>query len=106
MPVKGSSTQRGYDEAHKRERLKWVPRVKAGGVRCHKAGCGKPIASNEPWDLGHVDGTIRTKYPRWTGPEHRACNRNTAAQRKAQTRPSALSVFDAKPFDTGDAIGA
>jgi len=44
--------------------------------------CGQRIEPAEPWDLGHVPGS-RTLH---AGPEHRACNRATAA--KVQRRYS------------------
>jgi len=52
--------------------------VEAGLVRC--ARCSELIEPNEPWDLGHVDGTERTVY---SGAEHRRCNRAPAGYRKA-----------------------
>jgi len=51
--------------------------VEAGLVRC--ARCSELIEPNEPWDLGHVDGTERTVY---SGAEHRRCNRAPAGYRK------------------------
>jgi hypothetical protein len=61
---KRSTTDRGYDGRHKRERARWKPKVERGEIDC--ARCGEPIQPDEPWDLGHTDD--RTG---WTGPEHR-----------------------------------
>jgi hypothetical protein len=52
------------------------------------ARCGEPIWPEEPWDLGHVDGD-KTRY---SGPEHRACNRATAS-RKAKRRRHVQVAF-------------
>lgn len=76
------ATQRGYDHHHRALRKRVAPAVESGGVAC--ARCGRPIAPGEPWDLGH-DDRDRSRY---TGPEHRACNRATAGrrQRRRQSR--------------------
>ena len=72
---------RGYDKPHRALRAELAPLVAAGGVRC--AYCGEPIAPGEPWDLGHVDGD-RSRY---SGPEHRHCNRATSAHRARRVVP-------------------
>lgn len=70
-----SSSARGYGWMHQQLRARWARRVALGRVRC--AYCGRLIVRGEPWDLGHDDVDRR----RYTGPEHRACNRNVAARR-------------------------
>jgi hypothetical protein len=62
---------RGYGPAHKALRRRWAADVARGEVCCVR--CGRFIFRGEPWDLGHDDHD-RTRY---TGPEHRACNRAT-----------------------------
>jgi hypothetical protein len=69
---------RGYDRAHRARRRLVAPFVEAGLAKC--ARCGWPIAAGEPWDLGHVDGD-RSRY---SGPEHRACNRATAGRKSGR----------------------
>lgn len=77
---KPSNTQRGYGAQHKRLRKQLKPIVEAGQAFCWRCiANGKTpqqarINPNEPWDLGHDDDD-RTRY---RGPEHQACNRNTA----------------------------
>lgn len=68
-----TTTQRGYGQAHVKLRTKWARKVALGDVACWR--CGLRISPLEPWDLGH-DDTDRDTY---RGPEHRACNRSTAA---------------------------
>lgn len=68
-----SSTERGYGTEHQRLRREWKRRVEAGGVDC--ARCHRPIQPGTLWDLGHHDFD-RTRY---TGPEHRHCNRSAGA---------------------------
>ncbi len=69
-----SGRREGYGRAHIAQRRMLAPFVEAGCTRC--ARCGELIKRGEPWDLGH-DPVDRLRY--W-GPEHRACNRATAAQ--------------------------
>jgi hypothetical protein len=71
---KASRVARGYGPAHQKRRELLAPFVAAGSVRC--ARCGELIRPGEPWDLGHLDGDRR----RYSGPEHRACNRSTASR--------------------------
>lgn len=117
MPRKGSTTDRGYGHLHQKERSKWVPKVKAGGVKCWRCvENGVPphqalIKPDEPWDLGHQDGTTGSRKPIWKGPEHIRCNRSTAARRRGNrtaTPPAALAFFEphqATP-DQPDTLGA
>lgn len=85
---RGTTTQRGYDWAHWQERQRLKPQVAAGGVRCARADLGQCAMPNplilpgQPWDLGHPDHD-RT---RWSGPEHRRCNRAAAARIGNRTR--------------------
>src|SRR3954447_12210745 len=73
-----SREARGYGRPHQAIRAQLGVRVAAGGVRC--ARCGELIVPGEPWDLGHVDGD-RSRY---SGPEHRACNRATSGRWEPQ----------------------
>lgn len=75
MPPKRSTTQRGYDYAHKQERARWQRQVDRGEADC--ARCGEWIEPGTPWDLGHTDD--RTG---WTGPEHASCNRADGARKR------------------------
>ena len=59
---------------HRRLRAQWARRVQAGVVKC--ARCGELIAPDEPFDLGHVDGTLS-----YAGAEHARCNRATSSHR-------------------------
>ena len=75
--------ERGYGEAFKKEKKRVAKIVRAGTV-CVR--CGEPIrvidGKPEAWDLGHSD-VDRTLI---AGPEHRACNRGTAAHAARRRR--------------------
>lgn len=73
-----TTKERGYGYQHKLLRRRWVREVALGGVRC--ARCGKLIVPGTPWDLGH-DDVDRSRY---SGPEHRACNRATLSHAKGR----------------------
>lgn len=75
-----SPAERGYDAAHQRARRALVPMMASTGAPC--ARCGRWIVPGEPWDLGH-DDLDRSRY---SGPEHRACNRATTTHRKQRAR--------------------
>lgn len=76
----GKTSRRGYGWNHQKLRNRWARDVARGQVEC--ARCGEPIWPEEPWDLGHVDGD----KSRYAGPEHRACNRATAAHKVKRRR--------------------
>jgi hypothetical protein len=74
--VRGTS-ERGYGTEHQRLRAQLAPIVATGTVAC--ARCGELIPAGEPWDLGH-DTFDRGRY---SGPEHRSCNRRWTRRRRA-----------------------
>jgi hypothetical protein len=76
---RGTTTQRGYGVEHQKLRARVKAElVDAGLAVCWRCGCR--IHPDEPFDLGHRDGS-RTEY---AGPEHRKCNRATSGRRKTQ----------------------
>ncbi len=77
-----TTTERGYGAAHQRLRGRWAPKVAAGLVNCWR--CGKPIAPDDEWDLGHDDEDRSITR----GPECLPCNRGTASRRPSRTRPA------------------
>jgi hypothetical protein len=90
MPPR-STTARGYGTQHQTLRKTWAPLVDAGQVTCPR--CARPITPGQPWDLGHHD-TDRTRY---TGPEHRTCNRAAGAAKGNRSplrrrRPAASTI--------------
>jgi hypothetical protein len=70
-----SERARGYGWPHQKLRKRYELFVGAGLVDC--ARCGQRIEPGEVWDLGH-DDFDRSRY---SGPEHRGCNRATAGRR-------------------------
>ena len=79
-PMKKTS-DRGYGTAHQKLRARWKPQVEAGNVNC--ARCHQPIRPGTPWDLGHDDHN-RSRY---SGPEHRTCNRGEPSRRRTRPQP-------------------
>lgn len=65
---------RDYGTNHRRLRKAWQARVLSGTVLC--ARCHRLIPAGAPWDLGHDDHD----RGRYSGPEHRRCNRGTAGR--------------------------
>ena len=88
---KPTTTQRGYGAVHQTVRKRFAPKVEAGQCICPR--CHKQILPGEPWDLGHIDGSS-TEY---AGPEHRACNRATAAHGTNDARPAPWYSPDGRP---------
>jgi hypothetical protein len=80
MAVRGSTTSRGYGAKHQALRKQVAALVKAGRAVCWR--CGLPILPGMLFDLGH-DDYDRTVY---RGPEHRHCNRSSAASRGNRMR--------------------
>ena len=70
-----------YGWPHRRLRARVAREVAAGRAVCVR--CELPIHPRERWDLGH-DDLDRSRY---SGPEHRRCNRATAGRRLAPTLP-------------------
>lgn len=75
------TAEQGYGGDHQKLRRLEDRRVQAGGVPCgapvclvERDGGSRLIRPGEAWDLGH-DRRDRSRY---TGPEHRRCNRATA----------------------------
>jgi hypothetical protein len=85
MAGMGSTTQRGYGTTHQAIRRAWEPKVAAGIVKCVR--CDKPIKPDDDWDLGHTDDRSR-----WTGPEHRRCNRRAGGRNGAKVTNSKRSM--------------
>jgi hypothetical protein len=75
MLNKLTQKERGYGWTHEKRRKVWMPLVATGQCVCTR--CGRPILPGQPWDLGH-DDYDRSRY---TGPEHRRCNRQTSKPR-------------------------
>lgn len=93
MTDRRSTSDRGYGAPHQAKRREWEPYVDAGQVNCHAVICLEEVDGRtrrlnpgEPWDLGHTPDRAR-----WTGPEHRRCNR-TEPQFRADYRPAPPTV--------------
>jgi len=65
-----------YCSHHQALRAQWALRVATGRESCWR--CGKGLAPDQPWDLGH-DDQDKTIY---RGPECRPCNRSTMTRRQ------------------------
>jgi len=73
-PEQRRAWNRKYDTLHRRRRQIAEVAVLKGEAVCWR--CGKPIAPDEPWELGHDE-----EGERHMGPEHRFCNRSEAGRR-------------------------
>jgi hypothetical protein len=76
MSPVAKTNERGYGWKHQNLRQSWQRVMAERVVLCSR--CERPILPGQPWDLGHDDHD-RSRY---TGPEHRVCNRATAGRRK------------------------
>jgi hypothetical protein len=95
--IRPTPAARGYRPAHRALRKRLAPLVASGCVRC--ARCGQLIRPDEPWDLGHSDWD-RTRY---SGPEHRRCNRAVVTHLKARvTSRDWLGEVAELPAEPGD----
>jgi hypothetical protein len=90
---RGHANGHRYGTAHKKERARWTPKVRAGKV--DRWRCGKRIEPGEPWDLGHDDDNPK----RYRGPEHRRCNRATLPRMLAKARAEAEAHDCREEFD-------
>jgi hypothetical protein len=70
-----ATAQRGYGRRDRELRKAFEKQVQTGLAKC--ARCGEPIAPGSDWDLGH-DDSVRRRY---SGPEHRYCNRSAPGRR-------------------------
>ena len=80
VSVKQDTTARGYGGKHQALRKRVAVLVASGAAVCWR--CSRPILPWMAWDLGHDD------YDRniYRGPEHRRCNRSSAASRGNRMR--------------------
>lgn len=84
MPTTGTTTQRGYDTAHKQVRARWQRRLDNGErVVCRSVRCLQPghLVDPKRWHLGHTPDRSG-----WTGPEVPECNLSEGAERGNRTR--------------------
>jgi hypothetical protein len=92
-----SPAQRGYGKAHRAERARWEPLVKAGLVHCWR--CGRliihdPRKRGGGWHLGHDDVDRRIIR----GPEHDVdCNLRGAAK-EARRRQLSNVIHGRRPI--------
>jgi hypothetical protein len=80
----GRTTALGYGHAHQQERKRLEPIVAKGQTVCTRHGhpqfpdCPGIITAADVWELGH-DDEDKTRY---TGPEHRRCNRRAGGLKR------------------------
>lgn len=80
----GRTTTLGYGHHHQQERARLAPLVALGAFTCTRYGhpqfpnCPGPIRPGDEWELGHDDHD----KSRWTGPEHKACNRRAGGLKR------------------------
>jgi hypothetical protein len=79
MTRTANTSDRGYGNSHQKLRKVWERQInkQPNGPTVLCARCLRPILPGQKWDLGH-DDYDRSKY---TGPEHRRCNRQTSKPR-------------------------
>jgi hypothetical protein len=69
----GSTTARGYGNAHQKTRRRWAIEVARGTACC--ARCRGIIYPSQPWELDH-----RTGKNGYLGPSHKLCNRRAGGK--------------------------